>query len=173
MIPWDLWYTYVYILVGFDIFIIIFVIWFEWYRKRGKIKIRVKTPIGEREEWKKPKKDGKTVVMEKARGKKAGWKFTFSRKSLYFTKRFPGRRILTLDIIANSLKAIEYDFKKLIIYPYGLTLEDMKNINRADILKQRGQGLKLQLPTIFWLVLLLCGINLVMGLAILSKLGAI
>lgn len=174
MIPWNLWFTYVYILVGFDVFIVAFVIYWEWFKRRGKIKIRIKRPIGEIEEWKKPQKDGKTIIMQKSRGKKnPGWKFTFSRASLYFTKRWPGRKILTLDIIANSLKAIEYDFKKCMAYPYGLTLKDIIRINRADILEQRGQGLKMQLPTLFWLVLIMGVVNLIMSLAVLQRLGVI
>lgn len=78
---------------------------------RGKILVRVKTPLKENHEWRKANADGKTITMQKASKKKAGWSFEFSNKSLVPVKRFFGLvQAYAIDIFFEATKAIEYNY---------------------------------------------------------------
>jgi hypothetical protein len=147
--------------IGFDVFIFFFVLYFEWWRKRGRILIRIKTEMGERTEWKKPEKDGKTIIMEKEKKDSIGWKFTFSRNSLYDVKRF-FRTKKALDVIYNAPGAVEYDLQtKKATLPIW-DREMFEEIALKQGFKLLAKMLKIQLPTLFWLILIGVMLNIVL-----------
>jgi hypothetical protein len=88
----------------------------RWSRNRDKYLIRIKYPT---EQKLLIKPDGKIIVVEKAKGRRLGWKFNFDVGCLFFTKGWFTKR-LTLDVMPDAKAAI----------PYGRlqTPEDLKNI---------------------------------------------
>ena len=154
MLSTDVYLQMIAVFVGFDLFIIAIVLYFEWYRKRDRLMVRIKSPIGEQTKWIKPEKDGKTLVVEKAKGRKVGWSFTFSRSSLYYVKRM-FRKYIALDVIYDAPKAIEYDFKtKESVLPVW----DRSAFERVAVetgFKMLARMVKIQLPMIFWLMIML------------------
>lgn len=170
---WAEYWLIAQIFMIFDAGIVILALYFGWWKKRGRLEVRVKTPIGEQKHYKKPEKDGKSITMQKARGKRPGWKFTFTRESLYFIPKWFGRKRLGLDILFHAEKAIDYDFKLKLASQPKWTKTESKEFIEAEILKQRGMGLKLQLPLLFWLVLIIGLVNVVFSLLLYMKIGGI
>ncbi len=120
---------------------------YQFQKGRGKILVRVKTPMRELCRWIKPNPDGTTVTMQKATTKKAGWTFKFSNKSLVPIKRFFGfLQAYAIDVFYESPKAIEYEYSQSEATQPKLTLQDVTEFNKADALKRRYSKMD-KLPT--------------------------
>jgi len=103
---------------------------------RGKIKVRVKTPSKEWVKWCKPLDDGETIVVEKAKTKKAGWSFKFTNKSLVPFRSW-GRQMFAIDVFYHAPKAIEYDFSQDAVTAPKLTKDQVMEFATWEALKAR------------------------------------
>lgn len=162
---WAQYLNMIYAMIAFNVGIFSFIFYWEFWRKRGKLKVRIKTPLGEKERWVKPESDGETLIIEKGseRKKVPEWKAKFSNKSLIrFTKWF-GRMGFAVDIFYNAEKCIEYDYSLSEAEMPKFDKKTSKGYINAEVLKQRGRGLKQELPFIFWLVVILVFVNLVLS----------
>jgi len=158
----NIWTIYI-IFLGF------LFLYFFWssYRKRGKIQIRIKTPLGEKIRWVKPESDGKTIVMEKAGKTKMGWSFEFTNKSLIARKNWRGGLYYAVDVFYDSPNAINYDYALKTSDQPKLTKIEAKEINRLDAFKRRYSTTgRIPSGTVQWIILFL-----LIGLIILSILN--
>jgi len=137
--------------------IILFLISVLTKRQSGKIQARIKNPFLEKKVWRKPLDDGKTLIMRKEDKKKGipMWKATFTNMSLVPIKSM-GRRALAIDILYESPRAIDYDFKAGECIPYGLSFEDVNRFVTAKALLVRGEVKKQ--PTSFLEIIMLFGV---------------
>lgn len=158
----NIWYIY----IGF-IWLLFMYVLIGWYRKRGKIKVRIKTPLEEKVRWIKPEADGKTIVMEKAGKKKMGWSFEFTNKSLVPLRHWWGGLYYAVDIFFDASKAIEYEYALSQIDQPKLTKEQAREINRLDAFKRRyGKVAQPMSSTVQWIMLfLLIGIIILLILS--------
>lgn len=164
------------ILTGFAIYIVFMflVVFLSLIRHRGKIKVRIKTPLMEIVKWVKPERDGKTLVIDKGKEKKGipRWEATFTNKSLVPMKgRF--RKQTAVDIFVGAKKCIEYDYSINESLPYGLTIRDILDFLTAKILKQRGSGIKQPTSVLAYVTIGLLIIVLIEGFLILNRIGSI
>jgi len=146
----------IYILMVYAVFLFV-VFYFLVVRNWGKIKIRVKTPMGEKNHYRKVEDDGKTIIMEKGsdRKKKPKWKFTFSNKSVNFTKYLLGlRERKTIDVFYHAPKAIEYEYDTKKAKTPRYDKKTSKEFIEMEGLKKRGELSKYPLPSLFWLMFL-------------------
>jgi len=137
--------------------IILFSIIFQTKRQSGKILVRIKNPFLEKKVWRKPLDDGKTVIIRKENKKKGIpiWKATFTNMSLVPIKSM-FRRALAIDILYESPKAVDYDYRAGDCIPYGLTFEDVNRFVTARALLVRGEVKKQ--PTSFLEIIMLFGV---------------
>lgn len=138
--------------VLFSIFFLIY------YRIRGKLKIRVKSPVGEKEYLRGPNRDGTSVTMFKAGKKTPEWTFKFSTKALYFTKKL-FMRSLTLDVFAEAEKAIEYDYTLEETEQPKFTKEQAENWVRSRSLTKYLEGAETKANLFALLTIILVGVN--------------
>jgi len=171
LIPWPLWWKIIYGIIAFDMAVFGFVLYWEWWRKRGRIQVRVKTPLGEKRYWKKPEDDGKTIVMKKGRGKKPGWKFTFSNSALYRIPRWFGRKALCLDVLYDADKAVSWDYTLKETEIPKWDKKTSKKFIEAETLEKRAIGVKYPMPTLFWLILIIGVVNLGITFLMLQRFG--
>jgi hypothetical protein len=158
--------NWIYIMVGY-VAVFGFFIYQALFAKRGKIKVRVKTPFGEWVKWCKPELDGKTIVVEKPKAKKAGWKFEFTNQSLVPFKSW-GRQMFAVDVYYQAPKAIEYDYTQETTTAPKLTLDDVKKIATWDALKARYARITgPKIPTWFMLLtIVLLVVNMILLLVV-------
>jgi len=166
------WWMYVQIMLGFDAFIFLIIIYVGFWRKRGRIKVRIKTPMGEKTKWVKPDPDGKTLVIEKGsdRQNKPKWSATFSNKSLVAISRWLFRKAYAVDVFYNATECIEYDYSLKTSDAPKWSKKQSKEYIEAEVLKQRGKRLKYEMPTLFWLIFIICLINLVISFVLAQRL---
>jgi len=134
--------------------IFLLVLIYHFWNRKGKIKVRIKYPIREKEKWVKPEKDGKTLTIEKGAYKKAPWKVTFTNKSLVPQKSLFGT-FYAVDVLPEATRAIEYDYELKKTDQPKWDKETSKSFIDAEILKQRGRALGYEMPRIFWIIVLL------------------
>jgi len=152
------------IVAAWWVFIIAYLAW-RWYRTKGKILVRIKTPIGEKEEWVKPNFEGDKayLVFEKESRKKAGWKAEFTNKSLIPRSSWLGlKRFHCIDIFPQATKAIEYNFDTKTEDQPKWDKHSSKEYIEAKILKQMGEGEKLVAPGVIWIVVIVTIIILIL-----------
>jgi hypothetical protein len=135
------------------------------FANRGKIKVRVKTPSKEWVKWCKPLDDGETIVVEKAKAKKAGWSFKFTNKSLVPFRSW-GRQMFAIDVFYHAPKAIEYDFTQDTATAPKLTKDQVKEFATWEALKARYAKIAgAKFPTWFMvLVVVLLIVNIILQL---------
>jgi len=151
------------ILYGVCLWIMVMLLLWNFSKYRGKVKVRVKTPLGEQVRWLKPEDDGKTIVMEKAGRKSLGWRFTFTNKSLVPQKRWYGGIYYAIDVFHKALEAVEYDFKDSVVSEPQLSEDDVVAINRLDAFKRRyGKVEKPMSSVAIWLLIIIGSITLVL-----------
>jgi hypothetical protein len=134
-----------------------------------KVIVRVKTPSGEYWKTKKVEKDGKTIVMQKGKGKLAGWKFTFDNRAL-IVKHDLFRTKYYLDVFHDSTKTIAYDYSLPDTEQPKLTKNNVKDVARWEALKQRYSTMGQQ-KTPFIAYLTFIGVVVAVVLLILSNRG--
>ena len=165
--------NWIYIAIGYAV-VFIFLIYQALFAHRGKIKVRVKTPFEEWVKWCKPEPDGKTIVVEKPKGKKAGWKFEFTNRSLVPFRSW-GRRMFAVDVFYQAQKAIEYDYMQSASTAPKLTLDHVREIATWEALKARYAKIAgAKIPTWFMLltiILLIVNIILLLVLSGRIRLG--
>ena len=92
------------IYIGLMVGAVIIILW-----NRGRITVRVKSPIAEYSRKIKPESDGRTIIMSK------DWSFTYEPESIQRVKRktlFFHRIHLSLDVYTDAKKAITYNYKQ-------------------------------------------------------------
>jgi hypothetical protein len=164
-----LWWQIVYAVVGFDLFVAAIVLYSVWWRRRGKLEVRIQREIGEQRKWFKPDKDGKTIVAEKAKeGKTVGWSFEFSRKSLIpVISMITGRAHWKIEVMYGAAKAIDYDFFDK-NNPYNLPVYDRRTFEdlvTKEVQKMLPRMVKVQLPTLFWLIVIMQVVTMMLVIA--------
>jgi len=171
LIAWDQWYQILEFVIAFDVLTAIVVIYVTWWKKRGKIEVRIETPLGEQRKWLKPdKEDGKTIVVEKPKeGKKIGWQFTFDRSSIIpVISKLTGRAHYKIEVMYGSTKAIEYNFEDK-DNPYKLPVWDRKSFEDVVVkegMKMLPRMVKIQLPTVFWILVLMQFVTIILVIAV-------
>lgn len=135
LIQQNIWLIYAIVL-----WIFVLILGVNFWKGRGKIMVRVKTPLKEEIYWRKPivTERGNEIVMEKTTKKNIGWSFTFTNKSLIPKKRFLGlRNYFVVDVFPRARKAIEYDYESNSVDMPLLSQKDAAEINRLDSFKRR------------------------------------
>lgn len=163
------------LLLGFYAAIITYAI-LKWYRNKGKIRVRIMSPIGERIDFYKPESDGKTIIVEKNQGRRLGWKFTFDRTALYFYPRsffriIPLPKGLGLDVVYDAKQAVSYDYNASSTSMYPLTKDDIKEITDAQVIKNWGKGPKEESPRLMLVVVAMLGVVVVLVLLMAQRIG--
>jgi hypothetical protein len=140
---------------------------YNFFKGRGKVFVRVKTPLGEKGYWKKPVETerGMEVVMKKADKRNIGWSFMFTNKSLIPKKRLFGLiGYFAVDIFPNAKKAIEYDFENADVKMPLLTQQQAGEINRLDAFKRRyGKVEQPKSTMVQWIILIVVVIVLILN----------
>jgi hypothetical protein len=144
-----------YIAIAYAAFMV-YLIYSILFSNRGKIKVRVKTQGGgEWIKWCKPRKDGKTIVIEKKTKNDPEWKATFTNKSKLSFSHW-GRKFDAIDIVYRSPEAIEWNFKKNEATMPELTQADVTKYAKAKIWERRYQTDTKPIPNwILYVILLL------------------
>jgi len=140
------------------------IVYMSFFRRRGRVLIRVKTPLKEFRRWIKPHNDGKTIIMEKGKGKKPEWRFTYTKQSVVpFSHWFSEKK--AIDVFYESEHAIEYNYPRKITVQPRLTKEQIRVFALMEAMKQRYSKLpKLPLPSLFWVVLIGIVVNVILTL---------
>jgi hypothetical protein len=137
---------------------------FLFFRGRGKVLVRVKTPAKEWSRYVKPNPDGTSITMEKTSNTKAGWTFKYTNQSLQTVKKFLGLGQV-VDVFYHSPKAIDYDFTQSEATQPKLTKQDVINFNNADALKRRYSKMEhLASRNLMYIVLLLVLVGIIIQL---------
>lgn len=108
-----------------------------------KIMVRIKTPVGEYFCVRRVLPDGLSVLIEKEskRKNRDAWKVSFTRKSLYPVKRYGMKKMMCIDVVKDSPKAIEYQYTPK--DPVNIPLYDRateRERTTAKILSEWGEG---------------------------------
>lgn len=131
-------------------------------KRRGRIKVRIKTPLKEIIKWRKPEQDGKSIVMRKKEKTDRGWTFTFSNKSLVPLKGLVGGHF-AVDVFPEALKAIEYDYEGKKTEQPRLTRKQAGEINRLlgwlSRYSRIAQGVT---SMIMWIIVILLVVNIIL-----------
>jgi hypothetical protein len=147
---------------------------------RVKLLVRIKRNVGEYSKIKKTENDGKTILMQKGKKNRPEWKFNFTRKSLYFSRKwswfpvpFP-KRMLTVDVFQYALEAIEYDFDGEVLDKQPIFDREAEDkIVKADVLKHYGKSPKEKTSGLTWIMLFLTIMTLVLLLWGFNRMGVI
>jgi hypothetical protein len=140
-----------------------YIIYKVMFSNRGKIKVRIKTPSKERIKWCKPEADGETIVIDKAKTKKAGWSFKFTNKSLVpFTSW--GRQFYAIDIFHHAPDAIEYDYSQNVINQPKWDKDQSTKFINAKLLEKAGAEIKEKSNVGIWIVAILVIVGIVITL---------
>lgn len=131
---------------------VLFIAVVRWWRGRGALEVRVKTPLGEKKRYIKPEADGKTLVLEKKRRNNPGWVATFTNKSLVPVSRWFGRKGFAVDLMYQATECVNYDFENKSNEQPKWTKKQSKEFIEAEVLKHAGRGLKYEMPGLFWLI---------------------
>lgn len=135
-------------------------------KNRGKILVRIKNPIQEREIWKKPETHGQVsrIVMKEARGRDPGWYFDFTNKSVIPKKGFL-KSYLALDVFPGALHAVNWDYDLSVNDQPRLTRKEAREINFIEGFHARYRDLgKYQISTVLYLLIFA---NIMIGVFIL------
>jgi len=160
--------NYFLIMGVYGICLFIAVLYLALFRHRGRVQIRIKTPLKEIKKWVKPDPDGKTIVMNKGKRKGVEWKFTFTQQSIIlFSSWFRERK--AIDVFYHSPTAIDYLYKQNKAEHPKLTKKDVKKYATFKAVETRYQKLpKLPLPPLFWLILAVLLANFVISLMLIQ-----
>jgi hypothetical protein len=148
-------------------FFIIGIFIFKWFKDRDKIVVRVKSPGAEKVYLKKPELDGKTIIMEKAKGKNTGWHFIYDQIEIVKSGPMGLFRSRSVSVIYGAEKSISllYEGKDKDAPCWDRRTE--QKLFEAEVIKAAGKtGQKLEVPLILYL--LIFG-NLIIGLFTLAK----
>ena len=153
----NIWYIY-----GVFVTIFVLIIISGIAKRRGRIKVRVKTPLKEITKWRKPEQDGKTIVMRKKKKKEYGWEFSFSNKSLVPVKGLLGSHF-AVDVFPEAPKAIEYDYQGKKTDQPRLTKKQAAEINRLNAFLARYSRIaKPVTSAMMWIIVILLIVNIVL-----------
>ena len=154
-----------YIILGYTIGFFIVLLYFA-SRNRGKILVRVKSPMKESGIWVKPNWQDNEIVMMKEKDKDSGWKFTFTVKSLMQKSRLFGLvHYFAVDVFPYAPKAIEYDCEQETVSAPHWDKKTEENLFRAKVIRAAGEtGQKLHIPLALYLILI---INLAVSVIVL------
>lgn len=139
------------------------VLLFVIMRARNRIRIRIKTPVGEKEIWRAPNVSGDKVTIFKGSKKVPKWELNFDHKALYFTKKF-FMKVPTIDTFANSEKAFIYDFDKLSIDKPKYDKDTANKWLHSEAITKYGEGLSTKQNQLFLIAL----ISLVLVIVVLA-----
>lgn len=170
---WDQYFMLVRFMIAFNICVFVFVSYMEWWRKRGRIQVRIKTPLGEKKKWVKPENDGKTLIIEKESKKRPEWKASFTNKSIVFFGRWFGRIGRAVDVFYHAKKCIDYDYTLSEADQPKFDKKASKGYIEAKVLKEMGKGEKMEIPFIFWVLLIMSFVNLALMFMIGNRLGVL
>lgn len=158
--------------IGYSISMIsiLSIVFFLIIRKiRGSIRVRVKTPLGEREYWRKPNRAGTHItVFDGKKKKQPEWTFKLPLKALYFTKKL-FMRALTVDVFSESDEAITYDYETKDFESPKFTKEKAREWTRSRGLTQYLEGPREKLTMITLIMLAMLGANLVLTMLLLMR----
>lgn len=129
------------------------VILFVVLRARNRIRIRIKTPVGEKEIWRQPDISGEKVTIFKGTKKKPKWELFFDSKSLYFTRKF-AMKVPTIDCFANSEKAFDYDFDNKSIEKFKYDKDTANKWLHSEAITKYGEGLSTKQNQLFMIALI-------------------
>jgi len=169
---YEQWLQMVYAMLAFDSCVFAFIFYWEFWRKRGSIKVRIKTPLGEKTKWVKPQDDGETLIIEKGSDRKAKpeWKAKFTNKSLVPISRWFFRKAYAVDIFYNAPECIDYDYSLKKGEHPKWDKKTSKEFIEAEVLKQRGKKLKYEMPMLFWLIFIVSIVNLAISFGLAQRL---
>lgn len=141
-------------------------------RSLGKLKVRVKSPLGERILLIKPDGFQLPIIKREKRGGPPGYKPTFTLASIYRTKGLFGlRQIPTVDIIQGADQCIEYDYVSKEAYAPTLTKDDVKNYAEVKLLKKFGEGPKTEQGSLMWIVVIASIASVAVSVLIAHRMG--
>lgn len=138
---------------------------------RGRVKIRVKSPVGEKEFLRKANRDGTSITVFKGSEKRGvpEWTFKFTTKALYFTKKM-FMRMLTVDVFAEAEEAIEYDFSLEETKQPKFTKEEAERWVKSRSLKKYMEGAESQTKILTLIMLVAIILNVVLTLMLVLRL---
>lgn len=163
MIDWDTWWLLVQFVVGFDVLIVFVALYTLWWRRRGKIEVRCKTPYGEKKKWLKPEKDGETMIFEKEKKDVSlGWSFKFTSGCLIPVRNWRGARHDALDVKYNAPSAVDWSKKAEEIEVPIWDRKTFEDIAIKHGMKMLPRMIKMVMPTVIWGVLVLQFVTIIL-----------
>lgn len=141
-------------------------------RSLGKLKVRVKSPLGEKILLIKPDGFQLPIIKRERKGGPPGYKPTFTLASIYRTKGMFGlRQIPTVDIIQGADQCIEYDYVAKEVNAPALTKADVKDYAEVKLLKKFGEGAKQEHGSMMWIVVIASIVSAAVSILIAHRMG--
>lgn len=143
-------------------------------RSLGKIKVRVRSPLGEKTMLLKPNGFELPIVTREKRGvgHPTEYKPTFTMASIYRTKGMFGlRQIPTVDLIQGAHRCCEINYETKEMDAPTLTKQDVKNYAEVKLLKKFGEGAKQEHGSMMWIVVIASIASAAVSILIAHRMG--
>lgn len=136
------------------------------FGRTERITVRIETPTKEltRKCPVEHTERGDYAVIERAIGRKLGWKVHFDNRCIR-TERKPLSRVEhKIEVMFGSLEACKYDFELKQFETPKWGKKESKEFIEAQVLKQRGRGVQEHTPIMIYIVAFLVIIAIVIGI---------
>lgn len=136
------------------------------FGRTERITVRIETPTKEltRKCPVEHTERGDYAVIERAIGRKLGWKVHFDNSSIRPERKSFGRVDNKIEVMFGSLEASRYDFELKQFETPKWGKKESKEFIEAQVLKQRGRGVQEHTPTIIYIVAILVVVSIVIGI---------
>jgi hypothetical protein len=107
---------------------------------------------------------GDYAVIERAIGRKLGWKAHFDNRCIRTERKAFGRIENKIEVMMGSLEASRYDFELKQFETPKWGKKESKEFIEAQVLKQRGRGITEHTPIMIYIVAVLVIVSIVIGI---------
>lgn len=152
-----------YIYAAYAIVLVTLCLWLA-LRHRGKMRVYIKDPLGDKIEWHKPQTDekGNFIVMRKAKGKGFGWLFHFDNRHVQYGHGRFGK-YQYVEIFPESPEAIAFDYGGRDVEQHHWDKKTNEEYVNRKLLERRGEEPKEQKSDIvLWIIAGLVIVNVIM-----------
>ncbi len=136
------------------------------FGRSERITVRIQTPTREitRKAPVEHTERGDYAIIERAIGRRSGWKIHFDNKSIRPEIKHFGRVENRIEVMMGSLEACKYDFELKQFETPKWGKKESQAFIEAQVLKQRGRGVTEHTPFMIYIVAVLVIVAIVIGI---------